>query len=242
MFAQEIEFLKAWGAAQSALNSGNVTTRDAGSAMHAFVQKFPNSHHFYPATELLGQLFVAVNNNQLAEAEFAKLADSNQPEFELKGNYYRGQTQLLAGDGPGAEKSFDAVINASANDDAAAKLKATAQCLRAKALLIQNKADQAFQVVQKIIQNENPDEEALFANAYNTQGLYYLQTGDDLSAVLAFLHTDLLFDTQAEPHAEALYYLAKTWPKLDKNDKALEARMQLKSRYRNSIWATKIDQ
>ena len=93
----------------------------------------------------------------------------------------------------------------------------------------------------KLIKNEDPKQTELFANAYNILGLCHQQAGEDLQAVLAFLHTDLLFSNQAAAHAEALYYLSQLWPKLDKNDRALEARTTLKSLYRNSVWAGKLD-
>ena len=242
MLNQEIEYMKSWGAAKSALTSGSVTARDAGNTVSAFLKKFPDSHHFYALTELLGQLLVAVGRNDLAEAEFARLAESKLPEYELTGNFFLGQAQLLSDNGAGAEKSFTTVINASANDDASAKLKAVANCLKAKALLQQGKTDEARQIVEKIIQNENSDEKALFAQAYNVMGLVHMKSGDHLSAALAFLHTDLLFPNQTDAHAEALYYLTSLWQKLDKNDKSLESRTMLKSMYRNSIWATRIDQ
>ncbi len=242
MLNHEIEYMKALGAAKLALTSGNITARDAGTNVSAFLKKFPDSHHFYSLTELLGQLYVTIGRNDLAEAEFAKLAESKLPEYELTGNFFLGQAQLLSDNGVEAEKSFTIVLNASANDDASAKLKAVANCLRAKALFQQGKTDEARQIVEKIIQNENPDEQALFANAYNVLGLIHLKSEDNQSAALAFLHTHLLFPNQTDAHAEALYYLTSLWQKLDKNDKALESRTMLKNMYRNSIWATRIDQ
>lgn len=241
MVFREVEYLKALGSARSALTGGSVDAKTAGSLVGGFLKKYPETWHFFEMTELLGELLVAIGRSDLADAEYAKLAESPLPNFQLRGNFQRAQAQLLAGDGSAAEKSFDAVIASGLNDEAAAKTKAIASCLRAKALLLQGKREEAQTLVMKLIKNEDPKQTELFANAYNILGLCHQQAGEDLQAVLAFLHTDLLFSNQASAHAEALYYLSQLWPKLDKNDRALEARTTLKSLYRNSVWAGKLD-
>ncbi len=242
MLAQELEYLRALGNARSALSGGNVTAKSAGAVVNAFLKKYPKSWHFYELTELLGELLVAVGRSDLAAAEYAKLAASPLPQYQLRGSFSQGQTQLLAGDGAAAERSFDAVSASSLNDEAATRMKALASCLKAKALLLQGKREEAQLMVMKLIKNEDPRQAELFANAYNILGLCYQQAGENQQAVLSFLHTDLLFSNQGAAHAEALYYLAQLWPKLDKNDRALEARTTLKSLYRNSFWATKLDE
>ncbi len=242
MLAQELEYLRALGNARSALSGGNVTAKSAGTVVSAFLKKYPRTWHFFELTELLGELLVAVGRSDLAAAEYAKLASSPLPQYQLRGSFSQGQTQLLAGDGAAAERSFDAVSASALNDEAATRMKALAGCLKAKALLLQGKREEAQVMVMKLIKNEDPRQSELFANAYNILGLCYQQAGDNQQAVLAFLHTDLLFSNQSAAHAEALYHLAQLWPKLDKNDRALEARTTLKSLYRNSFWATKLDE
>lgn len=242
MLAQELDYLRALGNARSALSEGNVTAKNAGAAVNSFLKKYPNSWHYFELTELLGELLVAIGRNDLADAEYAKLAASPLPQFQLRGSYNRGQALLLAGDGAGAEQSLKAVLASSLNDETAVRLKSLAGCLQAKALLLQGKREEAQVAVMKLIKNEDPKQTELFANAYNILGLCHQQAGENQQAVLAFLHTDLLFSNHAAAHAEALYYLSQLWPRLDKNDRALEARTSLKSLYRNSIWANKLDQ
>ena len=95
-------------------------------------------------------------------------------------------------------------------------------------------------IVDKIIADENADNTRLFAYAYNALGQCHLQAKEFKPAALAFLHTELLFPSEADPHAEALYNLAMIWPKLEQTDRANRARAMLKSRYRNTIWAPKL--
>lgn len=242
MLAQELDYLRALGNARSALSGGNVTAKNGGSAVNAFLKKYPTSWHFFELTELLGELLVAVGRSDLADAEYAKLAASPLPQYQLRGSFNRAQALLLAGDGAGAEQSFDAVIGSALNDEAAVRMKSLASCLKAKAQLLQGKWEEAQVAVMKLIKNEDPKQTELFANAYNILGLCHQEAGQSQEAVLAFLHTDLLFSNQAAAHAEALYYLSQLWPKLDKNDRALEARTNLKALYRNSVWANKLDQ
>jgi tetratricopeptide (TPR) repeat protein len=141
-----------------------------------------------------------------------------------------------------AEKNFAVVLTSGLNDEAAVRMKNLAGCLKAKAQLLQGKREEAEVAVMKLIKNEDPKQTELFANAYNILGLCHQAAGQDQEAILAFLHTDLLFSNEAAAHAEALYHLAELWPKLDKNDRAMEARTTLKSLYRNSVWAGKLDQ
>jgi Flp pilus assembly protein TadD len=193
-------------------------------------------------TERLGRLYEMVAQPALAQAEYEKLARSNWPVYALRGSYLVGKMQLNAGDGNAAFTSFDAVLRSDANDPEAQSLKVVARCFQAKAMAMNGQTAEAEQQLQQMIRDGNPDDQLLFANIYNALGTVFLKKGDDKAAALAFLHTDLLFASQAEAHAEALYHLAGLWPKLGKTEQAYEARENLKTYYRNSIWAQKLGQ
>lgn len=240
--AQYLDYLKALGMAESALGGGAVLPRDAGTAVAEFVRKHPNSYQFVPMTERLGRLYEIVGQPALAQGEYQKLAASTWPTFSLKGSFLVGKMQLAANEGTAAMRSFEAVMRSELNDAEAQSLKSVATCLNAKALAMQGKGKEAQQQLEQMIKDGNPDNQLLFANIYNALGTVHLLNGDDKSAALAFLHTDLLFAGQADAHAEALYYLATLWPKLGKTEQAYEARENLKSYYRNSIWAQKLGQ
>jgi len=53
------------------------------------------------------------------------------------------------------------------------------------------------------------------------------------------LHTDMLFHADADSHAEALYYLSKLWPDINKADRAIAAKNTLRERYPGSVWAAR---
>lgn len=237
----QLEYLRAYGLAQSALSNGNVALREAGSAVNAFVNQHSESYQVIPMTELLGRLLVLVGQNDLAHAEFSKLVQCGWPEYELKGSFQLGELNLLLEKGTEAETNFAAVLASDVNSAAASALKSIARCHRAKALVLSGRGEEGRRLVEEIIQRESPDNQALFAHAYNALGLYHVKQNDVQAAVLAFLHTDLLFPSQADAHAEALYHLAQLFPKLNKNDDAYAARESLRTQYRNSTWAGKLD-
>ena len=236
----EIAFMKAYCQAKKSLKGDNVTAQQAGSAIRDFVQKYPDSHHFYPATDLLGQLFVGIGKPGLAEKEFAKLSQSQWPSMVIKGFFERGNALLLTGDLENAKKCFSSIGKIDANDNESQQYKLVAQCQNAKIMALEGDSDGGRAIVEKIIKDENPDNALLFAYAYNTLGTCHLQSQQPKPAAIAFLHTELLYGTESGPHAEALYNLAKLWPQLEETDRANRARQALKSRYRNTYWALQL--
>jgi len=56
-----------------------------------------------------------------------------------------------------------------------------------------------------------------------------------------FLFTHLLFDTESDAHAEAVYHLVGIWTNQNQTDRAAEARQILKSRYRNTWWSSQLN-
>ena len=76
------------------------------------------------------------------------------------------------------------------------------------------------------------------AQAYNTLGTALRKAGKPQDALLAFLHVDVLYFASAEDHAEALANLAQLWNEVQKPERAAQALQTLKTRYKNSRWAS----
>ena len=236
----EVDYLRAAASANVALRSGTISPADAGRIVNTFVTKHGTSIHFYPATDLLGKLLFAASLPQQAEKQFAILTSAVWPEYKLKGYFYRGKMRTELGKYNEAQRAFDAIESIQSNDKLVQDYKLLARVEKAKAIALAGKPDEAVKKVEEVIKVENPDRSRLFAHAYNALGVAHLKAGRKKEAAMAFLHTDLLYPTESEAHAEALYYLAKLWSLLEKNDRASQARETLTSSYRNSFWATKL--
>jgi tetratricopeptide (TPR) repeat protein len=237
---QEIEFIKALASAQIAFQSGPVTPQDAGRMLNDFVRKYPDSLHLYPATEMLGRLFTAVGKFDLAESEFAKLNDSKWPELVLKGNFLRGETLVEQGKFAEALAAYDAILKSTANDDLTQTYKLLSKIRIAKTNALAGNDGESVKTLEEIIRVENAENALVFSYAYNSLGSVYLKQNKLKESMMAFLHTSLLYTTERDNHAEALYHLAQIWPQLDQLDRANDSRQILKTRYRNSVWALRL--
>lgn len=237
---QEIAFLKARAAAEISLRGGGVSSQEAGRAVADFLRDFPESHHFYPATELQGQLLFAIGRFDLAETEFAKLGDSQWQEYIIRGWFQQAESLIQQKNPDQAAAALRQILDDPNTDDLTQNYKLLAKARLALTVAMQGRAGEAIQSLEEIIKVENADNAKLFAYAYNSLGSVYLQQDKIKEAMMAFLHTELLYPNESDPHAEALYQLALIWPKLDQNERANRARNTLKTRYRNSLWASRL--
>ena len=243
MVLQEQQYVESFLMGKLSLQGGSISTADARTKINQYLQKYPNSFRVYPLTELHGELLVAANELAQAEAAFQQLSSAKVANYQIKNLFNLGQTQLLLDKFAAAKTTFEILQNHELNDVNAQNYKTLARCQAAKAYVLspQGQAEPAQAVIEKIIKNENPDNTQLFAHCYNALGICHLKNNDDKGAALAFLHTDLLFSTEADAHAEALYHLNKLWSKMEQNDRANRSRQILNANYGNSIWKSKMD-
>ena len=238
---QEIQYLEAFASGKKALRGDPVlTTKVAEQIVGNFVKSNSDSYRLVPTVELYAQLLMANGKMQQAQKEFNKLTKSQWPTYERRGHFFEGETLIHQDNLAGASKSYQTLASLSDNSIEARQYKLLADCQLAKISAMQGKVEPAIATLEKIIQVENADNTQLFACAYNALGTCYLKTGDIKKACRSFLHTELLFSTESDAHAEALYNLTKIWPQLKKTDRANQARELLVSRYRNTIWASKL--
>lgn len=234
----EVGWYKAVAMSELAFSGGGFSAVDAGSEVQKFLKANPKSHHFVPATDLMGRLAMADGKLDFAAKQFATLTKSNWPKYVARGYFYSGEAMMRAKKYPQAAAEFDKVIALPANDDVSQRYKRLAKCQKAKVSAMAGDPAASITQLEAIIKQENPDDKELFAYAYNALGSCYLKGNDLAEAEEKFLFTHLLFDTESGPHAEAVYQLANIWTSQKQTDRASEARQILKSRYRNTWWSS----
>jgi len=207
---------------------------DSGEAirkMLAFVNGNAQNIHFYRAAKTLGDLAVATGNYEQALRYYGALSGAPAAELKIEAEYLIGVAKLRQGNAAEAETSFTKVAGASVQSPAGIRLQTLAKAGQAVTLAAQSKADEALTLVNSLIGELNPADSEMAARIYNAQGASYEAKGDHEGAVLAYLHTHLMFSGQADAHAEALSRLVELWPKVGSPERANAARQELQQRY-----------
>jgi tetratricopeptide (TPR) repeat protein len=237
---QDLEFYRALCLCKLALSDGG-DKKAATDAMRAFVSKAPQSYHFYEAAEVLGDVAMAAGNYADAAKYYGPTGLGAAPwgDYQMRANNACGRALIGEKQFDQALDKFKAVIGSDLSTPEAVRQKNLAQAGRAVGLAETGKVDEAIALVQDTIDKCDSQDSLLFARLYNALGRCYLKQDKPKDAVLAFLHTDMLFHADADAHAEALYYLSKHWTDINKADRAMAAKNTLRERYSGSVWATR---
>ena len=236
--AKDVEFYQALAAARLAL-AGSGSIGEAGKKMFIFQRNNPHSFHYFEACEALGDLLAARGSFADAQTFYGKLASTPWPDYKMRAGVLVGRALVSQKKYDEAARKFDEVLKMDASGQQVDAQKSAASLGKAAALSGTGKSDEAVKLVDEVIAKADPENEELHARAYNILGNCYHAAGRDKEALLAFLHVDLLYSQYAEQHAEALANLANLWTKVDKSQRAVQARDLLKEKYPNSVWAAK---
>lgn len=240
--ALEKEFLTAMAGAKLALRGeSGKSIADSRKLVEKFIQGPNNNkwYQFFLALEIYGDLLVASNDLPGAVAQYQKLQLSAADEIKLLGKFKVANVQVLQGKFGDARTAFAEVQKNPADNPEAVRMKLLAKIGEARCLAETGDPKTAIQSILEIIKNEDPSDMILFGHAYNALGNCYAKDGQTKAALLAFLHTDVLYQRDAEIHAEALYHLVKLWKSDQKPGQSLEARKLLTTKYRNTYWGSK---
>jgi tetratricopeptide (TPR) repeat protein len=237
---QEMEFFRAFCKARQAL-AGEGTVADAGKLMNAFVQANPNNWRYLEACEVLGDLFVAINNFPLAQQKYGELEQAPWTNVKMRGGVLKGRALQGEGKFDEAAAAFDNVLKlgASESGDLVQAQKQAATIGKAGCLAQTGKSAEAVGLLEQVIDKADPEQAELHALAYNALGASYRKAGNTKSALLAYLHVDVLYNSYAHAHAEALANLAQLWKEVGNADRALESEQVLAERYPSSKWNKK---
>lgn len=226
----DAEFYLALSHAKLAL-AGKGDKEQASRRVFAFAGKYKDSWHFFDATRLLGDLALALNDTDNALKYYGYLANAPGAETKIEAVYLKGLVQLRRGDAKNAQSQFEKIINLRVQTARSARIQAMAKAGKAVALAQTGQPGEALDLIQGLIAEMDSKDVEIAARIYNAQGSAYEAAGDDEGALLAYLHTDLMFSAQPDAHAEALKRLVDLWEKVGKPGLAAETRQELKQRY-----------
>lgn len=235
---QEIAFLRAYAMGKLAL-AGSADKAAASKALLDFASQASGSYHFYEVARMLGDLAVSSGNYDGATKYYGALSKAPWPDMKMSGNVLEARALLAQDKADAAIKKFDQVLKTDASVAGAARQKSFASVGKAQALALTGKADEGIALAQKVIENADPQDKELFGRAYNALGQCYMKQSQPKEALLAYLHTDILFYRDPEIHAEALYHLSNLWKEVNSPDEATSARNLLINQYPGSVWTNR---
>lgn len=234
---QDLAYYIAYAQAKLALTGGGDKAA-ASQALLNFVGAAKDSFHFFEAAQLLGDLAVATESYEEATKYYGAIAKlAPWPEYQLRAAVLEARALEAQGKPAEAVAKYDTVINNPIDTAEATRQKALARVGKAVGMAESGQAAEAIQLVEEIIAKSDPQDGELFGRAYNALGRAQLKANRPKEALLAFLHVDVLFYSQPDVHAEALYHLTKLWQQANKSDRAVTARTLLNERYAGSPWS-----
>lgn len=210
---------------------GRGDLEEAKRKLNQFARGNSNNIHFFAAARLLGNLAVATGKHDDAIRYYTALAQAQQRALTLQSDYLIGRAHLRKGSFDEAIASLDKVIGGAAETAEAVRFQTMAKAGKAEALARSGKPDEALQLVDELIAELDPVDSEVASRIYNAQGAGFEANGDLEGAVLAYLHTHLMFSGNADAHAESLTRLVDLWPEVGKPDRGNQARQELRQRY-----------
>lgn len=233
----EIQYLRAYSNARLALGGGG-NVNQAGEQVMAFIKANPDSYHYYTANELAGDLLVSMGRYDASTNFYKALAVAPADAYKIKAGIDIGRAKLAEKKYEEALKEFDTALGLTEKAKVPEAQKLSAMLGKASCLAQTGKPAEGVKLAEEVITKLSPEEVDLHAWAYVVLGNCYRQMPDHTKqALLAFLHVDVLYFSNPQLHAEALWNLASLWQDLKKSDRASQASALLKERYPNSTWA-----
>ena len=233
----EVQYMRAYSNGRLALGgSGDVI--EAGRQVKAFIDANPNSCHFYAANELAGDLLVALGKYEAATTFYKALSAAPANAYKIRSGIDTGRAKLAEKKYEDALKEFDTALTLAESSKTPESQKLSAMLGKASCLAQTGQPEEGVKLAESVVAKLPPEEVDLHAWAYVVLGNCYRQMPDHTKqALLAFLHVDVLYFSNPQLHAEALWNLASLWQELKKIDRMTQAANLLRERYPNSTWA-----
>jgi tetratricopeptide (TPR) repeat protein len=205
--------------------------KEAKDRFSTFLKTYPASRHAAAAREGLARLLMHTGDFKGAEAAIAELA--KLPRAAERAGVLKAKLLARQGDHAGAVAELDKLI-ASLPDKSARQREAL--LAKAESLAGEEKYKEAEALVRQIIAAAPAEDVAAQSSAYNTLGDCLRAANRPRDAVLAYLHTDLLYAKDKEEHPRALFQLERLFRQIGQTARADEFAQRLKAEYPRSSW------
>jgi tetratricopeptide (TPR) repeat protein len=206
-------------------------TREAKDKLTKFTRAYPSSRQIASAQECVARL--QLNSGDFAGAAASIAALAKVPNFGDRASVLR--TRLLTRQGKNAEAiaELDRLIAAYPKGSAQRRSAALA---KAENLAGLKKYKEAEALLREAISSSPAEDATAQAAAYNTLGDCFRAAGRPKDALIAYLHTDLLYAKNKEEHPRALYNIQAIFRELKQDGRADEFAQRLKQEYPRSPW------
>ncbi len=215
---------------------------EAAQKLDDFCQANGSSFRYYEALSHLGEIYLAKKNFNQAQATFQQIAQAPWLDYQMAARSAGAKLLLFQSKVSEAQAEFDAVSKMPAKTAAELSQKYEAMLGKTVCLQRQGQHQAAIQELVTVTNQADVENTRLQAEAYVRQGDSYRQLDlpQPKSAILAYLHVDILFRKEAALHAEALYRLWQLFTAVGDPDKAADVASRLETRYPNSEWTKKL--
>ena len=207
--------------------------KDARDKLTKFSRDYPKSRHTLGARVCLARIQLASGDFPAAEAALAELA--KLPKGAERAAVLR--TKLLAKQNKHQEAIVELDKLIAGSPKGSERLRA-AQLAKAESLAAVKDFAKAEALLRDVIQATPPEDAAGQAPAYNTLGDCLRAANRPKDALLAYLHTDLLYSKDKEEHPRALHQISTLFRQLKQDGQADDFAQRLKTEYPRSRWAT----
>lgn len=205
--------------------------KEAIGRLSAFVQAHSKGRHSAAAMETLAKLQIHAKDYAAAEAAVAELA--KLPLAANRAAILKARILVKKADFPAAEAELDRLIEALPEGSAPRR---EARLTKVEALIGEKKFAEAESMVRQVIADSPAEDAAAQSPAYNALGDCLVAANRPKEALLAYLHTDLLYSRDKEQHPRALRQISDLFRRLGQTIRADEYAQRLQQEYPNSPW------
>jgi tetratricopeptide (TPR) repeat protein len=205
--------------------------KDARDKLTQFLRTYPNSRQLVAARESLARLQIHAGDFSGAEATIAALAKS--PKAAERAAVLRTKVLARQGKYDEAIAELDRLI---ASSPKGSERHRAAMLAKSESLVGLKKFKEAEALVREVIQSSPAEDAEAQAPAYNTLGDCLRAANHPKEALMAYLHTDLLYSKDKAEHPRALHAISTLFRQIKQDAKADEFALRLKQEYPRSSW------